>query len=247
MYSSVALVRELSGLRDSTKISNARIVGKITVADSMIDGALAYRYTLPLVYHRKNTIVFSGTATAGSSIAIVINGNTYTITFLINNTASEVADLFRESVASSTEIVTDCIGSGESVLLISKSIDPTTANAQVNVTSAADGSGIVTTIGTRADRYPPSIEYLSADIATAFLLQEEYGVEAQGTPSDGLVRMANLMEELRRLQGKKEPTMRVFDEVTRLELPLDEKDDISYLPTLSDTETDPKISINMVF
>jgi len=251
MYANVALVRELSGLQNTAKISNVRIVGKLTVAESMIDGALAYRYTLPLTAHRSNTLVFSGTGSGTGTLAIVINGTTYTLNVTLALTASDLADVFREAVEGSTDFITDIVGSGATVTLISYSTSVTEANAQVNITSAADGNGITTTIGSRQDRYPPSLSYLSADIATALLLQEEYGVEAEGTSRDGFSRMKALLMQLESLQGIKTPVMRIVDEVTKQELPQDTKDNIRFYPTTASRtnadNTASKITINKQF
>lgn len=251
MYSSVALVRELSGLQNTTKISNTRIVGKITVADSMIDGALAHRYTLPIPSHRSTTLTFSGTGSGAGTIIITINEVSYTLNITLALTASDLADSFRTAVKESEDFITDSIGSGAVVTLISYDTSFTEANAQVNITLAEDGSGITTTIGTRTDRFPPSLSYLSADIATALLLQEEYGVEAEGTSRDGDVRMKAVLEQIKMLQGSKEPNMRIFDEVTKLELTQDTKDNIRFYPTTASRtnadNTASKVTINKQF
>jgi len=159
--------------------------------------------------------------------------------------------VFREAVEGSTDFITDIVGSGATVTLISYSTSVTEANAQVNITSAADGNGITTTIGSRQDRYPPSLSYLSADIATALLLQEEYGVEAEGTSRDGFSRMKALLMQLESLQGIKTPVMRIVDEVTKQELPQDTKDNIRFYPTTASRtnadNTASKITINKQF
>jgi phage gp36-like protein len=47
-YTTVAQVRASTGFTDDTKITDDYINGYITQADAMIDGALLYRYQLPL-------------------------------------------------------------------------------------------------------------------------------------------------------------------------------------------------------
>jgi len=245
MYSSVALVREISGLDSTTRISSARIVGKITVADSMVNGALAYRYILPIAKHIQNTLTFAGTASASGTISITINSVVHSFAVTSGETANTLCDRFRETVATSDDFITDIVGSGTLVTLISKEDN----TAQVNITTITSVAGITITDGTRSDRFPPSLTYLSADIATALLLQEEYGTEAEGTAKDGFIRMEQALKVLKRLQGTSQPTMRVFDEVTNLELPQAEQDNIrgypnntSYNSTTDDTK--PYITMN---
>lgn len=238
MYCSVNLVRELSGLQNTTKISSQRISGKIVSASSMVDGALAYRYVLPISFHRKNTLTFAGTGTGSGTLSIVINGVTYEVAVTTSLTASQAADLFRDAVYDNGEFVTDVIGSGAVVTITSVSTGMTEGNSEVNISSASDGNGITTTIGTRENKYPPILEQLTAEIATALLLQDEFGLEAEGTSRDGYARMNQCQDQLKRLQGSKEPWMRVMDEITRTELTQASKDDIRYL------DTDPILSID---
>ena len=245
MYSSVALVRELSGLDNSTRISSARIVGKITVADSMINGALAYRYILPIAKHIQNTLTFTGTASASGNISITINSVVYSFAVTSGETANTLCDRFRETVATSDDFITDIVGSGTLVTLISKEDN----TAQVNITTITSVAGVTITAGTRADRFPPSLMYLSADIATALLLQEEFGTEAEGTAKDGYARMEQCLGTLKMLQGIAQPTMRVFDEVTNLELPQAQEDNIRGYPNNSsnadrENDTMPYITMN---
>lgn len=53
----------------------------------------------------------------------------------------------------------------------------------MNITSAPD-TFVTTTIGTREKRYPVVLEQITAEIATALLFIDEYGVEAQDTGKD---------------------------------------------------------------
>lgn len=255
MYGTITLTREISGFDNSTKVPDSIVSGKLAIADSMIDGALAYRYILPLTYHRQNTITFSGTGSGSGTMAVVVNGTTYNLTIALSQTAAATADLLR--AATSTDFITDRIGSGATVTLISRtsSATLTTANAEVNVTSVPTTAGISGAIGTRSDRYPPLLTQISSDIAAALLLQDNYGVEAQDTPKDGYARMKQLNKMLMQLQGtaKDAPNLYLFDEATQEELPHSTLGDPQYLP--NDTTTDstgrdstaPYFTINATF
>ena len=118
MYGTITLTREISGFDNSTKVPDSIVSGKLAIADSMIDGALAYRYILPLTYHRQNTITFSGTGSGSGTMAVVVNGTTYNLTIALSQTAAATADLLR--AATSTDFITDRIGSGATVTLISR-------------------------------------------------------------------------------------------------------------------------------
>jgi hypothetical protein len=228
-YTTIAKVREFSGLNDTTKISAAVIRGKIAMADSKIDGSIGYRYTLPLSYHRQNTITFSGTGTGAGTMSIIINGVTYQITIANNLTASQAADLFRVAAKDSTHFIMEGYESEEGndaiVTIISKTNSGVlaTADAEVNITNAGGTvNGVTGTAGTRSDRYPPFITQLSSEIATALLYFDNYGIEAQDTPQDGVARMDRLDEILLQLQGEsdKYATLRLYDEVDKTELAL---------------------------
>ncbi len=238
MYGTVDLAREISGFDNAAKVSDSIVSGKLAIADSMIDGALAYRYILPLTYHRQNTIAFSGTGSGSGTMAVVVNSTTYNLTIALSQTAATTADLLR--AATSTDFITDRVGSGATVTLISRTSSSTltTANAEVNVTSVPNTAGVSGTIGTRSDRYPPLLTQISADIAAALLLQDNYGVEAQDTPKDGYARMKQLNKMLMQLQGtaKDAPNLYLFDEVTHEELSKSTLGDPQYLP--NDTTTD---------
>src|SRR5210317_1552817 len=96
-YTNIDNVREFSGFDDPTKISGTTIRNKISMADAKLDGALVYRYELPLNYHRKNKVTFSGTGTGAATLTVTINGTGYDIAISNNLTASQAADLFRVS------------------------------------------------------------------------------------------------------------------------------------------------------
>lgn len=250
MYGTVDLAREISGFDNAAKVSDSIVSGKLAIADSMIDGALAYRYILPLTYHRQNTIAFSGTGSGSGTMAVVVNSTTYNLTIALSQTAATTADLLR--AATSTDFITDRVGSGATVTLISRTSSSTltTANAEVNVTSVPNTAGVSGTIGTRSDRYPPLLTQISADIAAALLLQDNYGVEAQDTPKDGYARMKQLNKMLMQLQGTANdaPNLYLFDEVTHEELSKSTLGDPQYLPNDTTTDsTDPTDSTATYF
>jgi len=112
----------------------------------MVDSALGYVYSLPIAFHYENSIVFSGVATSSGTIAIVINAVTYNITVTEGDTATKVADTFRIACQDSDDFVTDDLGLGTTVQLISNttSVSIATAYAEVDITSAPDSLGIKT-------------------------------------------------------------------------------------------------------
>ncbi len=257
MYGTIALTREISGFDNTTHIADSIVSGKLAIADSMLNGALAYRYQLPISYHRQNTLTFGGTNASGNgTMAVVVNGTTYNLAVTTSMTPATVADLLR--AATSTDFITDAIGSGVQVTLISVTSSATlaTANAEVNITSAPTTVGVTATIGTRSNRYAPILTQISSDIAAALLLQDNYGVEAQDTPKDGFARMKQLNKMLMQLQGtaKDAPTILLFDEVTHEELTTSSLGDPQFLPnntttasTDPDDSTAPYFTINASF
>lgn len=124
---------------------------------------------------------------------------------------------------------------------------------EVNITSAPD-TYITTTIGSREKRYPVVLEQYTAEIATALLFIDEYGVEAQDSGKDGPTRMDRINETLQKLQGVHESgqSIRLFDEITYAEIPasttgaaVSYPNDTSELSTTDSTS--PKVWINKVF
>jgi len=254
MYTQISKVRELSGFDNSTKISDSVVLGKISIAESMLDAAISERYTLPLQYHRQNTLVFSGTGSGSGTLSVVINGTAYAVAITLNLTAAQAADLFRTACASSADFITDLAWGSATVVIISKSTTLVTANAQVNITSAGTANGITGTIGTRYDRYPPLVDQITAEIASALLLQDNYGVEAEDTPKDGNLKLKNLSTSLLRLQGadKDGLMMRIIDEVTKIEILESSGTECGFFPddTSDEDEDDPtahKLGINDKF
>lgn len=257
MYTSISKVRELSGFDDTTNIPDTLVKGKIMAAEGMFDGAASMRYQLPFAYHVENTLTFSGTGSGSGTMAIVINSVTYNISITSGLTASQAADLFRDAIRSATTLKSvDSIGDGAEVVVVSieDSSDFTTANAQVNITSATTAQGISAAIGTRTERYAPMIDQIVAEIAAALLLMDNYGIEAQDTPKDGDRRMERINEILQKIQGVHQSgqVIKLFDEITKEELTYSLSSAPSYIPntTTNDDVTNPtayQMSINSVF
>lgn len=128
---------------------------------------------------------------------------------------------------------------------IAQSDEATTAYGQVNITSAADGNGITTTIGTRQKNFPSVLEELCAEIATARLFIDEYGVEAQDTGKDGPTRLERINETLQKLQGvhKSGQAINIFDDYTHEEIgAVTTSAAVSYPNDTSETDPDDPTS-----
>lgn len=254
MYSTVSLVREVSGLRSSTKISDERVKGKVIRADAMIDGYLIQKYQLPLAYRRAVQITFSGTGTSTATLTLTIGGVAHALAITSGLTASQAADLLRASLVEDTEVYSpDGIGSGAIVTIISRSTSTnlTDANTEVTVTGSAAG-GITPSFGTKTDKYPALIEQLSADIAAALLLMDNFGLEEEGTTRDGFARIELAKQTLKMIQGVDtlESSLRVIDEVNGEEIALSGKPvPVGYPNDVSDDSggTDPTFSVNSVW
>lgn len=249
MYSNISLVRSLSGLHDTTRITDSNIKGKILRADALIDSYIRQKYILPLPYHRFVIITFSGTGTASGTLDIIVGGVTYTINIADDMTATEAADLLRTAMIGNTNVQVDQLGSGQDVYLISlaDSEHLAAANAQVASTGGTS-SGITATVGNITDRYPPIIEHLSAEIAAGYLLLDNYGLEEEGTARDGNIRITGARSLLKQIQGVDvlEESLRITDEITGDVLPTRGLPTAqSYTSTVDAPE--PSFSVNMKF
>jgi len=225
MYTTQQKVRDLSGLYDTVNIPPATIRGKITIASSMVDGAICRKYLLPLAYRRQNMITFSGAGLGAANLTATINGTDYTIPISNGLTAKAAADLFRAEVYGNSDFIADYDEDGDdgiiTIISLGDSSNLVTANAQVNITE--DGGtvqGITATAGTRYDRYPPMVDQMTAEIAATLLLLDSYGIEGQDSVKDGDKRMNAINKILMQVQGKDEslPDFKLMDEVTREEL-----------------------------
>lgn len=251
---SVARVREVSGFDNTTNITDAMILGKIIIAQSKVISAVGRRYALPLKYRRMNTLVFSGTGSGSGTLAITINGVVYNVAVTLGLTAASAAELFRVAAQNSIHFVNVASAVTTTIVSQSTSDDLTTADAEVNITSAPTAAGISVAIGIRSDRYPPILEQLVADIASALLLMDNYGAEAQDTPKDGDKKMSIAETLLKQIQGtdKDGLTIDVVDEFTNAELLVAEPDAPLFAPndtTNVDEEnpTDSLLGINDIW
>ena len=255
MYTTVSKVRELSGLDDTTNISDAVVRGKIQTATSMVDGALTRKYSLPLDYHRQNTLTFSGAGTGSANMTITINAVNYVIAITNGLTAAQAADLFYAAALTNAHFAMEVEDDVVTLISITDSTTVATANAEVNITSAGGTvQGITGTAGTREDRYPRLLDQMVAEIAASLLLMDNYGVEAQDTPKDGDKRMERINKLLLQIQGKDDslPDFKIIDEVTKAELTSTDGNAPRFYPndTSDDDDDDPtapKIWMNQKF
>lgn len=257
MMTTEAKVRELSGFDNSTNVTAATVRGKIAIAESMVNSAVGRRYSLPIEFHRSNTLTFSGTGSGSSTMTITINGTNYTFAVTSGLTASRAAELFRIATKTSTDFVTRLNGAEATIISVTATdgaTDIDTADNEVSITSASTASGISAAIGTREDRYPPIINEIASEIAASLLLKDNYGAEAEDTPKDGDKRLAAINDQLKYIQGtsKDEIQINLFDEVTGVELSSGAADSPTFHPDDdsfddSDNPTAPKIGINMTF
>lgn len=108
----------------------------------MIDSAVGYKYTLPLDYHYQNTLTFSGTPSTGT-LPIVVNGVTYNVSIVTGDSLAQVADKFRVACDGSAHFITDDLGMGAQVMIISLSTG-SSGYAEVDITNPID-TYVVTT------------------------------------------------------------------------------------------------------
>lgn len=234
MFTTVSRVREVSGIDDSTNVTDDTVRGKIHTAMGEVRAAVGQRYSLPIPYHYDNYITFGGTGTGSDNMTINIGGTNYTFAVTSGMTASEAADAFRRAVKDSTLFITDGEGAGAIVLLISKtdSTDDDTAYGEVLVVDPSDVEGISASGGTRTRRYPRLIEQITVDLAAADLLMDNYGVEAEDTSKDGGKRRTIADKRLQRIAGTDEDGIisKVYDEVTGAELALSSQEEPLFAP-----------------
>lgn len=249
-------------MTDEDNILDSEVQQKIQFAASLFETAVCDRYTLPLVYHRQNTITFSGTGSGSGTLTVTINGTNYDIAITSGVTAAQVADLFRESAIDSADFIVALSSEkdeqGEIVTIISRTDSDTwsTANAEVSISSAGGTvQGITGTAGVRSDRYPQVVSYVVAELASSLLLMDNYGAEAEDTPKDGNARMEKANQLLALLAGEEVEGMaprKIIDDVTKSELTTSDGNSPSFFPTLAsktdtDDPTESKIGINSNF
>lgn len=256
MFTSVDQVRQQSGLKNPTKIPDTTIVNKIQAADSLVAGALAQRYIMPLPSHRQSSIVFSGTGSGSGTLNIVVNGVTYPIAITNLMTSGQVANLFAS--VTSEDFVTYLDSLGSKVTLVSKkdSLDPILADAQVTIVPPSPTAGITSVVGLRLDRFPPIVSLISAEIAAILLLNDNWGIEAENTAEDVTRRMKmvdNLLSKLK-AQEDDDNSSFIIDELSQQIIPLRESSEYSassYPNPQSDASpinnTSPYVTMGMVF
>lgn len=256
MYTTIKTVRDMSGFDDEVNIIDSLVKSKILRASSMINSAIWNIYTLPIKFRYENTITFSWSTTWSWIIAVVINWTTYNVSIVNWDSLDTIADTFRITVWSSTDFVIDWLWLWEEVTIISQSnsINDSTAFSEVNITSAPTTVWIVATIWARIRRYPQVLDQATAEIATALLFIDQYGIESQDTGKEGETRMDVVNALLRKFQWTDDSwqIMKIFDDVTELEI--SESPDWqpeSFPNDTSDVDkndpTSPKIFINKVF
>lgn len=251
MYTTISQVRELSGFDDSTNITDAVVRGKIIAATSEFNSAVSARYSLPLFYHKSNSLTFSGTGSGTGTMTIVINGVNYEIEITDGLTAAEAADLFR--ALESEDFAIDTFYGQALVTIVSK--DCTTPNSdQVTITSAPTTEGISAAIGSITDYYPEIVSYTVAEMAAIKLLIDNYGIEAADTNRDGFLRKEQMNETLQKIQGVHESgqTINLYDEICETQLAASGSSVPSFYPTDASSDdptnpTAPKFSVNSVY
>lgn len=250
MYSSISLVRSVSGLQDATRIADTNIKGKIMRADALIDAYLRQKYILPLPYHKLVTLTFSGTGSSSDTLDIVIGGVTYSVGIVENQTASATADLLRQELAGNTSVMFDSLGSGQEIILVSlaDSVNEATSITQVTSVGGTAG-GITATVSVITNRYPQLVEHLSAELASGYLLLDNFGLEEEGTARDGNIRVQQAKLLLKQIQGVDtlEESLRIVDEVTGVELPTKGYPEARSYVASSLPENDPTFGVNMKF
>lgn len=252
MYTTIEAVRKYTNFLTASKISDVTVRDEIMRATARVNSVAGRVYILPLPYRKQSSVTFSGTGTGTGTLAIVVNGVTYNVPISNGATASQCADRFRQAVSSSTsgDFHTDDVGCGAIVLVYSSDYVDYTASAsdvtamtnQVTITSAPTTQGISVSQGNIIDRQHPEIEAITREIASAYLLQTAYGIEAQDTPKDGYAK-AVLAEN--RLKSFFDPTptttnenarINLYDEVTGEEYPRVLGSGVSFYPTQESTD-----------
>jgi len=255
-YTTIASVRDISGLDNTTNIADSVVQNKIDTAVGYINGYVGAKYSLPLPYRRASTLTFAGTGTGSATMTITIDSVAYAIAISNGLTAAQAAALFRVAVFGNDSFYFNAVETGASITIISKTkgnLDLTEANDDVTIDSGATTQGISLTQTSLVNSYPSLIKSLTTDVAAALLLMDNYGIEAQDTPKDGEKRLNIAFGLLNQILGEEGKTgISIFDEageeLTRASgglpsfLPNDTTSDSSY----SDP-TNAKITINQTF
>jgi len=212
-YSDVSQVRTVAGLSSNTLISDALVDSKIVEADAIIDGVISDVYQLPLAKFWENTITFSGTGSGSATMTITINGVDFTAAITSGLTAGGAANLLRDSIVTSTSSAKHFevgdFDNDETVRIISTLVDATSKTyVTISSTDPQTVQGITATGGTPSPKAHPLISTISAEIASALLLQIAYGKESEDTDKDGFARMESALEMLKKVQTSE---IKLFD------------------------------------
>jgi hypothetical protein len=215
-YTTVSKVREIAGFVGNSNVPDIQISDYIDMATAHVNSKLSDAYSLPLRSFYQNTIVFSGTGTGTETLTITIAGINYDVEVVLDQTASQAADLFRIAVnnESNATFIVDALGGGATVTIKDCNQNGSASNVTVTSTDPQTVQGITATSGTITQVPPDIIETITAQIAAAYLLIQEYGSEAQDTDKDGFKRLAifdgdaNNPGLLTQIQMK---TMKIFD------------------------------------
>ncbi len=254
MYTSISKVRILSGFTNTTRMPNSVVLGKIRAAESIMDGAIAKRYVLPIPYHRQNVIRFAGAGTGSGTMAIVINAVTYNITISNLITAEQCAQQLRD--ATSTDFYLDQFDDPGVVTIVSKkdSSDLTNASAQVNITAYPTTAGVSATVDGRSDRHCGIVEQTVAEYAAGMIMYQEYGTEVAQPNKDGALRIEAAGAIIDRIAGRAEDgkVENLLDDYTKQEFPtLETFSPKGYPNDASDADatnpTTPFITVNQKF
>lgn len=199
MFTTIAAVRELTGLVDNDNVTDSYIQEQINRAQGVMLSKLSARYILPIPTYYTNTLAFTGAGTGTGVMTFTINASTYVINITNDMTASQAADAFRlaASVSANTDFVTDPILSGATVNLWSAKPNwPQGCAISVAVTPV---EGIVVTVGTETIIQIPTLEHICAELTADYIQLAGYGPEMQNTDSGWKDKKKDTMLELEEL------------------------------------------------
>lgn len=253
MYSTIEFVREISGFSDDTKVTDSIVKRKIQVADSVVDGALSFRYVVPLKYYVQRTITFSGTGTGTGTMSVTIGGITYSVAIELGTTAKQAADILRVAIITQDLIRVDATGSGAIVEIVSKtdSTSLSTAQAEIAMTTVSTTQGVSAVVDVIATRYPPLVQQISAEYAAMLLISDNYspvGEKDKGSTRDWTERKKQLNDVLNQLRGGDStlPAINIMDEYTKESIATTYTSSCESLPTDGTVPTS-YITIDKVF
>ncbi len=217
----------------NTNVTDAFIANAISAAVGIVNSYLSDAYSLPLAKFFQKDIVFSGTGSGSGTMTIIVGGES--IAFAITNgmTAAQAADAFREAAIDNTAFVTDSVGNGATVAMFNIT-GSTPSQLAITSSNPQTVTGITATAGSSAEVAVPLVEAATTGIASAQLLINEYGAEAQDSNKDGYKLMAFWTGLLESIRDKKTKVM----DFAGNELPVNSNKLPRFFPTAS-SENDP--------